>query len=390
MKIKRFTETGNEEFEIKIEELCDAIKKKNKFESRKIQKLMDSIHQLAKNAARHEGVEGGGDIETKNFTDRHELGVYLCEKLHNCDLKKINNDINLWNWLTAFYIKNVFSGRATEIVRFVYKKNFFRGKRHLIRTPWVLMVHNPTQVESLKFCLSTPTHQGSNMCEQFISRMDLWKNPNIVQLCYDLYYDPVAGRQKKGADNHRKQENEEGKKYTEKGVLYPRLYKNILILSKNKDVWDLDPSEIRSEIKEEFDIWDEKSARTSKDTKLKNPPWTRNELSICLWYYHNNDKDELLKTVSNIHLDISKTIKKINDYKDQNLNDNFRNPTGVWRKLRNFASLDPSISNDKFKDEHYGKLDREVFLRYPDKNNLENLNTVVKIINQKNNLNLNV
>ena len=53
---------------------------------------------------------------------------------------------------------------------------------------------------------------------------------------YDLYYDPVAGKQRKGADNHRKIKDDDGTEYNQKGVLYPSLYKDILILSKNKDL----------------------------------------------------------------------------------------------------------------------------------------------------------
>ena len=392
IKIKRFNKTGNEDFEIKIEQLCD-IAKKNKLENPKVQKLLKQVQELSKNVTKIESLENGGEIENKNFKDRHELGVYLFNKLSKCDFFKISNDVNLWNWLTAFYIQNVFSGRATEIVRFIYKRRFFQGKRHLIRTPWILVATNPTQIESLKFCLSTPTHQGSNMCEQFISRMDLWKNPSVVQLCYDLYFDPVAGKQRKGADNHRKQVTDDGKVFNQKGVLYPRLYKDILILSKNKDVWDLSPSEINSEIKNEFDIWKNIDARSSdKIKKNKNPPWTRNELSICLWFYHKEEKDELLNDVGDIHKDISSKIKMLKNEHGENFtpNDNFRNAIGVWRKLRNFAALDKGISNEKFQDEHYSNLDQEVFRRYEDKVNFNDLTTVVKVISERNNLNLNI
>ena len=393
IKVKRFNKTGNEEFENKIEELCTT-GKKNKLESSKVQKLLKQIIELSKSASKIETVEQADEIEQKSFKDRHELGVYLFNKLSKCDFAKIHNDVNLWNWLTAFYIKNVFSGRATEIVRFIYKKRFFQGKRHLIRTPWILVVTNSTQVESLKFCLSTPTHQGSNMCEQFISRMDLWKNPSVVQLCYDLYYDPVAGKQRKGADNHRKIKDDDGTEYNQKGVLYPRLYKDILILSKNKDVWDLSPSEINSEIRDEFDIWKDIDARSgnkdNKSEKKKNPPWTRNELSICLWFYHKEDKEEILSEVGEVHSAISSAIKLLKNEHGENFdpNDNFRNPTGVWRKLRNFAALDKSISNEKFQDDHFSNLDQEVFRRYEDKKNFNDLSTVVKVISKKNNLNL--
>ena len=129
IKVKRFNKTGNEEFENKIEELCTT--GKNKLESSKVQKLLKQIIELSKSASKIETVEQADEIEQKSFKDRHELGVYLFNKLSKCDFAKIHNDVNLWNWLTAFYIKNVFSGRATEIVRFIYKKRFFQGKRQL-------------------------------------------------------------------------------------------------------------------------------------------------------------------------------------------------------------------------------------------------------------------
>ena len=101
IKIKRFNKTGNEEFESKIEELCTT-GKKNKLESTKVQKLLKQIIELSKNASKIETVEQADEIEQKSFKDRHELGVYLFNKLSKCDLAKINNDVNLWNWLTAF------------------------------------------------------------------------------------------------------------------------------------------------------------------------------------------------------------------------------------------------------------------------------------------------
>ena len=53
-----------------------------------------------------------------------------------------------------------------------------------------------------------------------------------------------------------------------------------------------------------------------------------------------------------------------------------------------FNALDKSISNEKFQDDHFSNLDQEVFRRYEDKKNFNDLSTVVKVISKKNNLNL--
>ena len=113
---------------LKIRSKNFVLLEKNKLESSKVQKLLKQIIELSKSASKIETVEQADEIEQKSFKDRHELGVYLFNKLSKCDFAKIHNDVNLWNWLTAFYIKNVFSGRATEIVRFIYKKRFFKVK----------------------------------------------------------------------------------------------------------------------------------------------------------------------------------------------------------------------------------------------------------------------
>ena len=53
IKIKRFNKTGNEDFEIKIEQLCD-IAKKNNLEKSKVQKLLKQVQELSKNVTKIE------------------------------------------------------------------------------------------------------------------------------------------------------------------------------------------------------------------------------------------------------------------------------------------------------------------------------------------------
>ena len=250
IKIKSFNKTGNSEFEKLVEELCDTCRI-YKYNSSKTQSLLKRIILLSKNSVYTEKLENAEEVENKDFNDRHEFGEYLVSKLKKCNFNQINNDVFLWNWLAAFYIEKIFSGRALEIQRFIYQRRFFYGKRHLIRTPWVLVRRNK---ENTKFCLSSPLHQSSNMCEQFISRMDLWKNKYVTELCNKLYYDPLAKRQKRGADDHRIKIDDRGRRHRRRGVLYPRFYKEILVLSKNKDVWDMSLGELHSMIKKEFDV----------------------------------------------------------------------------------------------------------------------------------------
>ena len=63
-------------------------------------------------------------------------------------------------------------------------------KRLLARTPWLLYYINR---ENSLFSLCTSLNEHSNMCEQFISRVELTRNPVVGKLCMDLYFDKKNG-----------------------------------------------------------------------------------------------------------------------------------------------------------------------------------------------------
>ena len=84
---------------------------------------------------------------------------------------------------------------------------FHDYKRNLTRTAWFLYYVNR---ENSLFALCNPLNQHSNMCEQFVSRQELLRNPSIGELCHKLYYDPKTKKLKKNAASMKKIKNKMG------------------------------------------------------------------------------------------------------------------------------------------------------------------------------------
>jgi hypothetical protein len=381
--IKQFTKSGHEKYLELLEKLIEASKSKGP-EHRQTKSLLNQIHEHSKNPTQIESIGNTNQITCSDFEDRLEFGKYLTSQLKKLNKKNIYENKNFWDWMAAFYIKQIFSGRGLEVCRFAFSKDFRYGKKHLVRTPWLLYDRSGDDVA---FCLSTPLHVHGNMCEQFISRMDLWKNKSVTKLCNELYYDKEAKREKKDSADHRKKK-ENGQVYFTEGALYPRLYKEILTLSKNKDLWSLTSDELIKLIRDEFSIWKTSKARISdKEKGNRPPPWTRNETSIALKeYFECPDKEEILTGVCSLHHKISEILRNrsvMEHKKDLKSNKTFRNANGVFRKFRNFAACDPQIEDGKFQDENYSKLDKELVSKFSG-SNLKELKLIVDMLLQKN------
>ena len=78
---------------------------------------------------------------------------------------------------------------------------------------------------------------------------------------------------------------------------------------------------------------------------LKNPPWTEDELILALDVYFQ------YPTTNKNHIEIHNLSKKLNVlpiHPKEARTNSFRNPQGVYMKLMNFKSLDPSYEGTGF------------------------------------------
>ena len=358
MNTKKFNKKGNEQYKI----LLQTVLSKDTINNSDYQ----NFEQLVKNRNYTEELTCSKKIEDKNFENRFEFGKYLNEILSDCKHSDIDNDEHVWNWLSCFFIKKILSAKGgKDIARFQFTRER-EGRRNLVRTPWMLYNINR---ENSKFALPSVLHIHSNECETYSSRPELYRNKIIGQLCMNLYWDYKNNKVYPNATDHRK----EGRA----GVLYPRLYKKILELSKVYDLWSVDANTLEELVGEEFNsIKDE--ALIKIDKKLKNPIWTRNEQIVVLKYYFEaNDPIKFSKDKVKVE-EISSILKSLKEHQENNKQNNFRSTEGVRRKILNFCAIDPSVDDEDGLD-HFSKGDEKIFMEFY--NNEEKLNEINNIYN---------
>ena len=374
IKIKKFTKSANIEFISIIDTLLKNVEKvgyKKAFSNN----IKKEIRSLVKDTNKVELIENAGEIDEIIFSRRFELGKHLFEALKNCKYSSIIKEERLWNWLGAFYISQLITEKGgLKKSRFVFRYEFHHAKLNLIRTPWILY---RLLEKNSEFALCSPVHQHSNMCEQFISRTELTRNPAIGKLCMDLYYDKENGKLKPNSDNHRRTKD----KKLLPGTLYPRLYKTIGVLNKTYDIWTIDNENLKNLVGKEFEIWNKN--QINQDTKIskKNPTWTRNERIIVLKYYFDSKDPVELSKDKNKCQEISTILKALNKISETSFeSDNFRSIEGVRRKILNFCSIDPEVEESGL--EHIAKGDAEIFSEFLKKgeDKIKEINTMFEII----------
>tara|TARA_B100000242_G_scaffold293270_1_gene270869 strand:+ start:1576 stop:2667 length:1092 start_codon:yes stop_codon:yes gene_type:complete len=363
MNIKKFNIKGNEQYKILLQSVI----------SKDIVTNSDykSFDDLVRNRNYTEELACTKNIELKDFDNRYELGKYLNDALSDCKHSEIENNENMWNWISCFYMRKILSAKGgRDIARFQFTRAR-EGRRNLIRTPWMLYNING---ENSKFALPSALHIHSNECETYSSRPELYRNAIVGKLCMELYWDKKNNKVFANATDHRKQGRA--------GVLYPRLYKKILELSKLYDLWSVDMETLRELVGDEFDSI-KKEAANKQETKSKNPVWKRNEQIVVLkHYFESDDPIKLSKNKEKIK-EISLLLKSLDENKKIETQSNFRSEEGVRRKILNFCSIDPRVDDDDGLD-HYSKGDEKIFMEFYNNDKKKNeIETIYDVIIKK-------
>lgn len=103
--------------------------------------------------------------------------------------------------------------------------------------------------------------------------------------------------------------------------------------------------------------------------KKKNPPWTRQELILAIDLYFKLKQNGANKKAQ--YISLSNTLKRLNLFDNEIINDNFRSPASVEMKLYNLARLDPEAKKNILKSG--GNLEVEIWNEYSsDKTKLKN------------------
>ena len=365
MQVKKLNSKGNERYKDLVKTLI---------QSKLDEKDYVPIKELIEDNRYTEPLENGGDISPKKFSTRLDMGKYLGEILSDCKISKIEMDENLWHWLSGYFIKQILTkSSGKENIRYIWNRRNRASRRFLVRTAWQSYYING---ENSKFFLNSPPWQHSNEAETYLSREELFRNPVIAKLCVDLYWDATRDRVLENSTDHRDKKNPRA------GILYPRLYKKILEISKIYDLWSIDVDEIRKLIGDEFDVWDEKRKESSKkiNAKGKNPNWSRNEQIIVLkHYFEARDPIELSKDNKKMKK-LSAILKNLDEHHDSKKQDNFRSAEGVRRKILNFCAIDPNIEDGEGLENH-SAADQKIFFEFSnDKKKIKELLSMYELI----------
>lgn len=93
--------------------------------------------------------------------------------------------------------------------------------------------------------------------------------------------------------------------------------------------------------------------------KKRNPPWARDEIILALDTYFSTNI-LILSVNSDLVIELSNQLNKLNAYDNNVITDTYRNPNGVHMKLMNFYS----IENPGKGLANYSKLDKSIYLEF--------------------------
>lgn len=186
------------------------------------------------------------------FNNRFEFGEYLVKLLRNIPSLKIENDINFWSTLSLIWFDSICSKNENgdrnvqEKSRYILKLNW-HDYRHLVRAPWIsVRLHG----EYSKFLLmsireeSYPLSHFSFIFTQFGSRQMIFRNKQLIQLFFTLYFDKRRNVLREGLRDN----NGGGPERT--GIIFQQL-------ALTYDIEHMTMEQILRLLPKEFDRWKE-------------------------------------------------------------------------------------------------------------------------------------
>jgi hypothetical protein len=135
-----------------------------------------------------------------------EAAAYLDPILGSCGVADVEHDCGLWAWLALFYFDALCPVRRNnrrepgQIARWIPEvNNYLRYYRHLLAGPYRIYRAHRDDPQRARALLCGPVSNPGEVVEQFASRQELVTNPTVVECLARLYYDPAAGRLRRGS-----------------------------------------------------------------------------------------------------------------------------------------------------------------------------------------------
>ncbi|MBK7161067.1 MAG: hypothetical protein IPH79_00615 [Sphingomonadales bacterium] len=251
IKLLRFNEKGMSAVRLAIEGLrSDASTKKGSQGTPISAEDVESLSQLAFRSDLTEPVSPGVEIDpSRQFLNRFDMSEYLAGIVTNSQAEA---DDGIWTWISILYISQLLVHRSdgywllASEYRYAPDNSRLRFYRHLVRMGWTIFRQYGAKA---RLFLSVPCNTHSDFVEQS-QKDDVRSNPQLIDLCLDIFYDEEAKKLKKGVASS---ETTPGSFRRLVSVISPQLYMNF-------DLYEMSSDKIRAVLPREFRKWFDQSA----------------------------------------------------------------------------------------------------------------------------------
>jgi len=237
LELRKFTDKGVETFRTYLDNL-------------RIGSTAAPPYDLLVNPETSRPFKRGGRIAQRVFETRLDLARYLAEAMTGIEAVNIENDVELWSWISLFYFEQVCppdplgNRKPGRDYRHILEPGYPNGHRHLIGGAYLVYTVYGLGDEISHLLLHTPLHIESKFNHEFVVRQSLITNKGIMEAAFRLYFDPSLKKPKRGAQL----------KKGAPGTLY-RFIDVIQQLDLNFDLYSMTGNEIISILPAEFDRW---------------------------------------------------------------------------------------------------------------------------------------
>jgi hypothetical protein len=234
MKLRRFTDSGIEQFRIFL-----AKARENANVLVPVELLEDDAHT--------EVVDPEIEIEDQSFATRADAATYFHAKLAVLNADDVNSDSGMWSWLSLYYFDQVcpvMNGRRTvrNDYTYIYEAGVMRHfYRHLLYVAWRIKQIAPTHN---RLFLHSKVHVMDKVTTEVMKRLYLTRIPAIFEAIDRLYWNETSRGPRTSIVNPRKREMP--------GDLTTRLPIRLRQLEKTYDLYSLSADQLLELLGEEF------------------------------------------------------------------------------------------------------------------------------------------
>jgi hypothetical protein len=234
--IRKFTDEGIEQFRNYLAELREGSTSPPPF-------------HILNDPATSEPINGGGQIENRNFRTRLELAQYLDETLAEIESDSIETDVHFWSWLSLFYFNQVCPADQTGVrkpgrdYRHILEPGYPYGHNHLLAGAYLVYTVYGLNDDLSKLLLYTAPHTESGYHHQLAQRQSIITNRGLLEAAKLLYFNSEESKPKPGAIAKKKP-----------GTVY-RFIDIIQQLDLNYDLYSMTGEEVLVLLPPEFNKW---------------------------------------------------------------------------------------------------------------------------------------